>query len=145
MSPAIKPADVTMEQYQLIAARKVFHDTMLWQTPVISLTALAFLFTIALGDGPRTSRIVTSFLALFAAVASAQLLARHRHFQQHYSKLLQDIERAKGLPVVHQAPPSGKFLARWSSYNIWFAVFIAFGAVALWIGAAAIGEPPQSN
>ncbi len=38
-------------QYQLLANMRINQDTMVWQTPILSLTGQAFLFVIAFGDG----------------------------------------------------------------------------------------------
>jgi hypothetical protein len=54
---------------------------MLWQTLVISLTAQAFLFTIALGNVDHLGRFIASLLTVIAALASAQLFAKHRYFE----------------------------------------------------------------
>ena len=110
-------------QYQVVAARRQNYDNLLWQTPVISLTGQAFLFTIALGSGSKLSRIIASLLALIAALASSQPLARHRHFEVYYSKLLESVEleissrrcmsdhlRSEERPVGHRM-----WCGRWSS------------------------------
>src|SRR5687767_11818509 len=133
----LNPNDVSEAQYQLLASRRQNYDTMLWQTPVISLTAQAFLFTIALGNGTPTSRVIASFLALISALASAQLLAKHRYFEIHYSRVLESIEIKKNIPPVHKRPPKGHGAIGWSSYTIWQAVFLVFALSAVVAGLLA--------
>ncbi len=111
---------------------------MLWQTPVISLTAQAFLFTIALGNADHLSRFIASLLALIAALASAQLLAKHRYFEIHYSKLLESVEREKQYELVHERPPIADGITGWSSYYVWLVVLMAFGIAAAVTGFLAV-------
>lgn len=99
----INPKNVTDAQYQLLAVRRQNYDSMLWQTPVISLTAQAFLFTIALSNGDKPARFIASLLAFITALASAQLLAKHRYFEIYYSKLLESVERERQLEARARA------------------------------------------
>jgi hypothetical protein len=130
MSP-MNLAEITDAQYQILASRRQNYDSMVWQTPVISLTAQAFLFTIALGQVPTASRIIASLLAFIAALASIQLLSRHRHFEIYFSELLKEIETAKHWPAAHARPAdrSGGFGI--SSYYVWTGVFCLFAAAAV--------------
>ena len=51
--------DLTREAYMVVAARRTQFDQLVWQVPVLSLTAQAFLFSIALaGDASRAARVV---------------------------------------------------------------------------------------
>lgn len=97
--------------YQVVAERRVNYDSMAWQTPVLSLTAQAFLLTIALGGGTsRWSRIISAVLAMFATVASIQLMIRHRYFEQSDSEWLQQYEKIKlgSVPVHGSQRPFGE-------------------------------------
>ena len=129
--PTVDPARVTDLQYQVLAARRQSYDNMLWQTPVISLTAQAFLFTIALGTGAKVSRLIAGCLALIAALASSQLLAKHRYFEIYYSRLLEDVESARAEQPAHGRPPAAQGLVGWSSYHVWQAVFWVFAIAAV--------------
>ena len=61
-------------QYRIVATRRGIYDTLLWQTPVLSLTAQAFLFSISLGsDASQWERRTAAVLALIASIASIQL------------------------------------------------------------------------
>lgn len=65
--------------YSAVAARRAGYDSMAWQVPVISLTAQAFLFTIALGPDSRPlARVIACSLGLAVTILSMLLLARHR-------------------------------------------------------------------
>jgi hypothetical protein len=138
----VNPQEMTEVQYQLIASRRQNHDTMLWQTPVISLTAQAFLFTIALGTGSIPGRVLAALLALISALASLHLLAKQRHLELHYSNLLEAYERAKGLPPLHHPPPKAAGALGWSAYTVWKYVFGIFGAAAI---AAIVAAAYESN
>jgi len=125
-------------QYQVVAARRQNYDNLLWQTPVISLTGQAFLFTIALGSGSKLSRIIASLLALIAALASSQPLARHRHFEVYYSKLLESVELEMKLQAVHERPREVGGTTGWSSYVVWQVVFWVFALAAIAAGVLAL-------
>lgn len=56
------PSNAEASQYGIVAARRDSFNELLWQTPVVSLTAQAFLFTIALGQmSARTRRHLPPF------------------------------------------------------------------------------------
>lgn len=65
-------------QYQVVAARRLQWDNLVWQVPVLSLTAQAFLFVTALGGGDKWSRVIASVLSLAVTFLSITLMARHR-------------------------------------------------------------------
>jgi len=96
------------------------------------------LFTIALGEGSKTSRIIASGLALLVAAASAQLLSKHRYLEYHCSCLLEKIEAAKNLQPLHGKIPDARGIAGFSSFRIWNLLLWLFGFAALLIGAMAI-------
>ena len=55
MATSGESAAISEDQYDLLAARRTSYDEMMWQAPALSLTAQAFLFTIALGPGSTTA------------------------------------------------------------------------------------------
>ena len=80
--------------YAAVAARRTQFDALLWQVPVLSLTAQAFLFTIALSQGNDAwARIISSVLSLNITVISILLMARHRQAELHDANWLARIER----------------------------------------------------
>jgi len=134
--------------YQIIAARRMNYDVLLWQVPVLSLTAQSFLFQISLGSGINLyARLASSLLSLVAALISMQLMAKHRYHEQLDSKALELVERQLGLPLLHSIPknptlfqetkPIGVFL-RMSSYKIWLVGLSLFALVATTILVYAI-------
>lgn len=56
------------------------------------MTAQAFLFTIALGDGNRFGRIVAALLSLTMTFLSITLMARHRQAELTDARWLQDYD-----------------------------------------------------
>ncbi len=133
---------VEMVQYQVVASRRQSRDSLLWQVPVLSLTAQAFLFTIALGSTSRFARLLAAGLALAASLASIQLMVKHRGHEQSDSERLEAFEKqqaARGFCVIHGRPPlrEGRVLGRWirklSSYKVWLFILVLFAAVALWL------------
>lgn len=65
--------------YAAVAARRLQWDNLLWQVPVLSLTAHAFLLTISLGaDSTWWARAITGCLSALVSVMSIMLMVRHR-------------------------------------------------------------------
>jgi hypothetical protein len=76
------------------------HDLLMWQVPVLSLTAQAFLLTIVLGgNSTPTSRVLASALALLASILSMQLMAKHRWHVKVERKWLAEFERDSAGPL----------------------------------------------
>lgn len=121
------------EQYQVLAARRLATDGMMWQTPVLSLTAQAFLFTIALGhDTSQEAKLISASLALAASLASLQLMAKHRHHELRDSQLLRAYEANKGLRPIHGKPEQSPLA--WhltlSSFVVWAVMLSVFASAA---------------
>ena len=91
--------------YEAVNARHVSHNELMWQTPVLAMTAIAFLMTIALGDGSTWGRAVASLLSATVAGISVQLMARHSVHQIADADLLWAIERTRGMRTAHAPPP----------------------------------------
>lgn len=124
------------EQYDVVASRRVATDGMLWQTPVLSLTAQAFLFTIALGpDSSAGARIIAAILALSASLASLQLMAKHRFHEERDSGLLRDYEDEKaGFHPIHGRSandPQAAWYLKISSYRLWLVMLAVFAIAAV--------------
>jgi hypothetical protein len=119
-----------------MASRRDSYNDLLWQTPVLSLTAQAFLLTIALGSGTsHQARIVSGFLALITALASVQLFARHRAFEVAATRWLKEFEiknRARGYDCVSIRVNYFKgcsFIHRLlslPSYRVWIWALLSF-------------------
>lgn len=79
--------------YAALAARRNQFDNLLWQAPVLSLTAQAFLMTVALGSPvPLYARSVACLLSIVVAFLSVQILTRHRQAEITDAHWLRDLE-----------------------------------------------------
>ena len=78
--------------YSAVAARRTAWDTLLWQVPVLSLTAQPFLFTIALGGADPWGRMIAAFLSLDISIISIMLMGRHRQAELHDAHWLEAFE-----------------------------------------------------
>lgn len=93
--PADRSETVSLDTvYAAVAARRTQFDNLVWQVPVLSLTAQAFLFTIALGDGgTRFSRSVACILAMIIAFLTVQLLTKQRQAEITDAHWLEKLEQ----------------------------------------------------
>ena len=127
------------------------YDLLMWQVPVLGLTAQAFLLTIALGaDSARTARICAGTLAVLSSVLSMQLMAKHRWHAGVEREWLARFEREKGLDFCHSSPAEfaesvGVSLPKWpirsSSYTVWQIGLAVFGIVSSLCLVIAIFRP----
>lgn len=123
---------------------------MAWQVPIISLTAQAFLFTIALAsDSTALARYIAASLALIVTALSMILMARHRQADVADGMWLADVEamrkRPKGM-LVHSEPWRERrndvdiwphtpinWAKRWAAFKIWEVGLSLFGVAAIGI------------
>jgi hypothetical protein len=84
---------VQIAVYQVVASRRLGYDTSMWQAPVLSFTAQAFLFTIALGTSSSGARLIAASLGLVIALISLQLMSKHRYHEKIDAKLLERLEK----------------------------------------------------
>lgn len=135
------PSSMDEGQYQILNARRDSFNNLVWQTPVLSLTAQAFLFTIILSGGvPELGRTIAAVLAAIAAIMSLQLLSKHRFMEEQHAKILQAYE------LIHKSYAANRFIrapnwtVRLPSYWLWrvllWAFFIAaiFSLQLIWLG-----------
>jgi hypothetical protein len=137
------------DQYPVVAERRLGYDNLLWQTPVLSLTAQAFLFAIAFGAEDALTRLPASLLVVLVAAASLQLMAKHRAHEKWMSRMLEEFERATpGFAVIHSKPAHGRasFWVRQSSYTVWMLLMWCFLAAGCWATYRCIDQlrAPQS-
>ena len=125
---------ISKEQYSIISARRTNMDSMMWQTPALSLTAQAFLLTIALSSDSSTFAVVlASFLALVSSLAAMQLMMKHRLHEIQDSGLLKVFEESNDdYKIIHgpRDKENGFFAKRWSSYRVWMALLGIFSFCA---------------
>lgn len=82
--------------YAAVASRRAGFDNMAWQVPIISFTAQAFLFTIALGPDSRPyARLISASLVFVVSLLSMLLLARHRQADIADAKWLAGLEKRR--------------------------------------------------
>jgi hypothetical protein len=99
------PTDPQVIAYQTVAARRLQWDNLLWQVAILSLTAQAFLFSIALGpDSSPFARISASVLAIAVTFLCVTLMARHRQAEVVDAHWLRKFEEEHQLPRVHGEP-----------------------------------------
>lgn len=140
--------------YQVVAARRTQFDNLLWQVPVLSLTAQAFLSSIALGDSSRLSRIIASLLSMATSFRSVQLIAKHRKGEIADAEWLKSYEesyfpdtRVHGAAfrqLRDESSTGGPFLnllTRLSSFKVWTVGLTLFGLVALFVLSVAVFSP----
>lgn len=127
-----EPAMIHKDQYDVVSQRRISYDNLLWQTPVLSLTAQAFLFAIAFSDLGAWMRLPASSLVILVAGASIHLMSKHRAHEVQSSKLLEEYENngGAGFAVVHKPHCHTS-----SSYVVWCALLWCF----LLVGFIAVG------
>lgn len=138
---------ISQEQYQILAARRVARDGMLWQTPTLSVTGQAFLFSIALGsDTGAEARMIAALLAFVVSLASIQLMAKQRYFEVRNSKLLrlyEDLNAHNRVVALHgriEDAAAPWYLAT-SSYRLWLAMLAIFGGAAITVFVGVLFSP----
>lgn len=128
--------------YQVVAARRLGFDQLLWQVPGVAMTAQAFLMTIGLAPGAgRLARVAVGCIAMVISWMSIQLLMRHRRNEIADAHWLQKFEREAGWEILHdttnrRAARMGvetPLLARGRSHRIWVLGLSSFGFVGLGI------------
>lgn len=91
--------------YAALATRETSRDQMMWQSPALAMTAMAFLLTIALGsDGPIWARALSASLSFVVALMSMQLMARHSVLTKKDADILWKIECDNRMLPIHERP-----------------------------------------
>ncbi len=151
--------DLTVALYQVITARRLAYDSMMWQSPGLGLTAQAFLMTIALSpDTKAVARLLAAILGLAVALLSIQLMSKHRYLESIDSRLAEELETRLGIqdklgmkPHASAAARSGGrvqpgWLAKHRSFEFWRRGMALFAAADLFViivtlaGASAIAR-----
>ncbi|HZC04904.1 MAG TPA: hypothetical protein VE338_04625 [Ktedonobacterales bacterium] len=115
--------------YQVLGARRLGYDSMMWQVPALSFTAQAFLLTIALGGGLGVTRLTSAALALIIAVISMQLMAKHRFNEEIDSRLLEAFERRFQIEDIFGCPPHSSPNQRMRTVNTGDGLYSAVSPV----------------
>lgn len=149
--------------YSVVGSRRQGYDQMMWQVPALSLTAEAFLFSIALASSAsQATRLIAATLALFTSLMSIQLMGKHRHHELQDALLLELLERELGMRSVHaRKPPMGRsspsgptsgptaetapapwlWLIGLSSYRVWVLGLGIFGLAAAVVLVLSVVSP----
>jgi hypothetical protein len=90
--------------YSALASKHAVLNQLLWQAPMISLSAQAFLLTIAYGSGQIVYRVVAGFISLTIGLASWQLFCRHALLERLQSIQLLRLERKYFGEEFHNKP-----------------------------------------
>ncbi|WP_144406257.1 hypothetical protein [Arthrobacter sp. SPG23] len=81
--------------YEMLTARFLAHDELLWQTPVLALTAQSFLMTISLSrDVANLAAATAAALGTILILMSMHLLGRHRFLELIEKHKLRQLEEA---------------------------------------------------
>jgi hypothetical protein len=140
--------------YAAVAARRTQFDNLMWQVPILSITAQAFLFTVSLGaDTSQASRIIAASLSLITTILTLQLFVRHRQSEITDAHWLEDRELAVLGESFHgrtwqesrnETDPSARpfsSLAALGGYRTWSIGLLLFGFASLVILVLAVGWP----
>jgi hypothetical protein len=109
---AVSPEALALA-YPVVAARRAGYDALMWQMPALSLTAQAFLFTIALDPSrPDWARAISSLLALVTSVVALHAMYRFRVGERIDSELLRQMEERIGIQHMFGVAPHAPFKDR---------------------------------
>ena len=146
---AAAPVDDTA-MYSAVAARRTQSDALLWQVPALSMTAQAFLFTIALGsDTGRLARIVSALLSLLVGFMSLELMSRHRRAELVDAEWMEAYEKRRWGESMHgrtwkerrDGAPGGGRLGSIPAFPTWWLGLAVFMTAALVIFVLTLIDP----
>lgn len=143
--PEREVSSAALAAYQAVNNRRISYDSLLWQMPALSLTAQAFLFSVALAPGHSLSaQAIASALALFVSIAAIHALRRFR-LGQHMDQLLLDrVEGQLGTKEYFGVNPHASAADRAQHLGIPYRWPMSFPPTVLWMrvlglfGAAAL-------
>ncbi|HNX62816.1 MAG TPA: hypothetical protein PKN45_09260 [Candidatus Limiplasma sp.] len=106
-----------IEQYRILSDRRINHNTLLWQTPVLFFTAQAFLYNIALGQGNWWSRAIAAFVSFLFSLLTGLLFDNNRAMEILDAEQSLDIEKhfkkdSKYCLTIHTKPAERDYLER---------------------------------
>jgi colanic acid biosynthesis protein WcaH len=133
------PTTAWVAQYEALNNRRNSLNQLVWQTPVVSLTAQAFLFAIVFSrDVSTNNQLVAAGLGCITAFASAQLLAKHRAGELQLGLAAEAFERRAQIPVINanKALAWNPWYVRQPSFRLWILVLLAFGMTSLAVAIA---------
>lgn len=143
--------------YQSVSDRRLQYENLLWQVPTVSLTAQAFLFSIAMAaENLPIAKVASSLLALIVSIISILLMASHRLAERKDTKWLERFEQ-QHLRAGPWGPSGAAFEAHQDSHNlgvgrmgnllvlrhmfiVWVIGLGCFGVTAIFMILRALGE-----
>lgn len=143
-----EPSQMELAAYAAVVSRRNQWDNLVWQVPLLSLTAQAFLFSIALGpDASDFARYVASGLSIVVTVLSVGLMARHRQAEVTDAHWLAAFEERLPAHLHNHGPEwaarrdrvqldhgwTEKVVPLVRGYPLWVAGLLIFGLAALGI------------
>ena len=140
-SPGLKP-DVQAALLAVYAGQFGSYTTLLWQVPALSLTAQAFLFTIALAkDVNPGARVLTGILSVVTSLMSIYLILSHRIHAERQGRVAVDLAlqlgAQRGPEKFHRGAAGVWAGVNRGSFALWILGLGLFGMVGL--GAAIVG------
>jgi hypothetical protein len=118
--PESVPPDVAGEVFAAVEAQRSASDQMMWQVPALSLTAQSFLLTISIGNGASTGgRVLAAALGLIAALATIQLMLKHRLHEEELSRWLERFATEQRWTVVPHRPAGRRAYAYHGAKHDW--------------------------
>jgi hypothetical protein len=126
----------TQMAYDALKSKQLSYDNLMWQTPLLCVTAQSFLFSVALTSANSlNAKIVSALLTIILGFAAIQLMAKHRHHEILTSKKLDIIEEEYDLVNVHAKPKEVEgffcFIVKISSFKIWIIALTIMTSVGL--------------
>jgi hypothetical protein len=129
-----KDAENVRVVYAALVAKRTNYDLMLWQAPMISLTAQAFLLQIALGDGRIVGhKIISGLAATLIGLASWHLFVRHSLMERETSEKLEMIEEKYQFSEKAHCPPAKRcsLIASFPGKHVWGPCLLLISFVGL--------------
>ena len=123
-------------QYAILNARRDNYNTLIWSTPMITLTALSFLFIhIFSPETKKFDLLILSTLAFFVSIFSMQLLSKHRFFERNIAQILEQYEKYQGKFLINSKftkSRKNKSAIKISSFKLCLGLLLCFSLGSLY-------------
>jgi hypothetical protein len=102
VEPQLSP-DEARSLLEVVEERRRRTLDLIYQSPGLSLTAQAFLFTITLNAStPNTGRVIAACVGVIAGSATAISILKHNYTEEMYAAVIDGIRAKAGLPALHR-------------------------------------------
>ena len=121
-------------QYSILNARRDSYNNLIWGTPILTLTALSFLFTIIFSSGiDNSDLLILSILSFFVSIFSMQLLSKHRFYERKIAQILERHEHNNNeLGNINEKIKPERFYEKISSSKLCSGLFLCFAFSSLY-------------